>query len=85
MHYAPTYKTLEGENPRFYGGLGWNAFENVIIEMKPDLVVHGHSHKGKKFAWVDKVPVFNVSFPVNEKKIVIIDTDELKPGLTKFI
>ena len=68
MHYAPTYKTLEGENPMFYGSLGWNAFENVLIEMKPNLVIHGHSHKGKKFAWVDRVPVFNVSFPANEGK-----------------
>jgi Icc-related predicted phosphoesterase len=85
MHYAPTYKTLEGENPLFYGTLGWNAFENVIIEMRPNLVIHGHSHRGKKFAWVDTVPVFNVSFPANEKKIVIINTEELKPGLTKFV
>lgn len=84
MHYAPTYKTLEGENPRFYTSMGWNVYENVIIRQKPNLVLHGHSHRGTKSAWVDSVPVFNVSLSLNEK-IVIIDTDKLKPGLEKFV
>ena len=84
MHYAPTYKTLEGENPRFYSSMGWNVYENVIIRQKPNLVIHGHSHRGTKSAWVDSVPVYNVALPLNEK-IVIIDTDMLKPGLEKFV
>lgn len=84
MHYSPTYKTLEGENPNFYGNLGSQAYENVLINRKPDLVLHGHSHRGKKMVWVDTVPIFNVSFPVN-REIVIINTDELKPGLAKFV
>ena len=84
MHYAPTYKTLEGENPRFYSTMGWNVYENVIAQQKPDLVVHSHSHRGKKMAWVDTVPVFNVSLPLNQG-VVIIDTEKLKPGLAKFV
>ena len=83
-HYAPTYKTLEGENPRTYQSLGSKVWENLIIKYKPTLVIHGHSHRGSKFAWVDSVPVFNVAFPLN-KKIVIIDTEKLKPGLLKFV
>jgi hypothetical protein len=36
-------------------------------------------------AWVDSVPVFNVSLPVN-KEIVVIDTEkDLKPGIAKFV
>jgi hypothetical protein len=35
-------------------------------------------------AWVDSVPVFNVAFPVN-KEIVIINTADLRPGLTRYI
>jgi hypothetical protein len=35
-------------------------------------------------AWLDTVPIFNVAFPVN-REIVIIDTEELKPGITKFV
>ena len=84
MHYAPTYKTLEGENPNFFGSMGSRSYEEMLIRMKPDLVLHGHSHRGKKMAWIDSVPVFNVAFPFN-KEIVIIDTNELKPGLTRYI
>jgi Icc-related predicted phosphoesterase len=85
LHYSPTYKTLEGENPNFYSFLGSQLYENVIIKTKPSLVIHGHSHNGIKKAWVDTVPVFNVSLSVN-KEIVVIDTEEdLKPGLEKFV
>lgn len=84
MHYTPTYKTLEGENPRFYTSQGWNVYENILIRRKPDLVLHGHSHRGIKMAWVDSVPVFNACLLVNEK-ILVIDTDKLKPGLAKFV
>lgn len=83
-HYSPTYKTLEGENPLFYQNLGSIEFEKVILETKPNLVVHGHAHYGSKFAWVDKVPVFNVAFPLN-KSVVIIDTEKIRPGLQKFV
>ncbi len=83
-HYATTYKTLVGENSRVYGGLGSSMFESVLLNRKPTVAIHGHSHNGSKFAWVDHVPVFNVAFPLN-KEIVIIDTDKLKPGLAKFV
>jgi Icc-related predicted phosphoesterase len=84
MHYSPTYKTLEGENPRFFSTMGNNLYENIINARKPTLVVHGHSHHGTKHAWVDGTPVFNVNFSVN-REIVIIDTDKVKPGLEKFV
>jgi Icc-related predicted phosphoesterase len=84
MHYSPTYKTLEGENPRFFGNLGWDVYENVLIRQKPNLVVHGHSHHGIRQAWIDSVPVYNAAIQINNK-ILIIDTDHLKPGLTRFV
>lgn len=85
MHYAPTYKTLKGENPRAYGGLGSERFEKVILETRPDLVIHGHAHYGIPLAFVNSIPVFNVALPVNEK-IVEIDPDELpKSGIKKFV
>ena len=83
-HYSPTYKTLEGENPHVYPNLGSIEMEKVILETKPNLVIHGHAHHGTKFAWVDTVPVFNVAFPLN-KNLVLIDTEKIKPGLQKFI
>jgi Icc-related predicted phosphoesterase len=84
MHYAPTYKTLEGESPQFYGSIGSQHYEEVLMNRKPNLVLHGHSHRGKKMVWIDTVPIYNVSFPVN-REIVIINTDDLKPGLAKFV
>jgi len=85
IHYAPTYKILEGENPRIYPELGCNDYEKVLIEQKPDIVITGHSHNGKKQAWVDTVPVFNAALPLNQE-IVVIDTEkDLKPGLEKFL
>lgn len=85
IHYAPTYKILEGETPGIFPELGCKAYERVITEQKPDLVLTGHSHKGKKQAWIDTIPIFNVAFPLN-KEIVLIDTEkDLKPGLEKFL
>ena len=84
-HYSPTYKTLKGEDPRIYSGLGSKKFENVLIKTKTSFAIHGHAHYGIPLAFVDSIPVFNVAFEVN-KKIVEIDPDNLpKPGLYKFI
>jgi len=84
VHYAPTYKILEGENPIIYPELGCRRFEKVILERKPDLVITGHSHKGKKEVWLDTVPIINVALPLRNE-IVVIDTEKnLKPGLEKF-
>jgi Icc-related predicted phosphoesterase len=85
IHYAPTYKILQGENPNFYKNMGSMMYEPVLINRKPNLVITAHSHKGSKSAWVDTVPIFNVALPLN-KQIVVIDTDkDLKPGIAKFI
>lgn len=83
IHYAPSYKILKGEPDRSYSQMGTNAYEKVIKETKPDLVICGHAHRGIKNVWVNTTPIFNVAFPLN-KEIVNIDTEELKPGLEKF-
>ena len=84
-HYAPTYKTLEGENPRFYGSMGSKMYETMLTDIKPTVVFHGHSVRGKKMDWVDTVPVYNVAFAVN-REIVVVDTDkDLKAGITRFV
>jgi len=84
-HYAPTYKTLVGENPKIYSVLGSKKFESVLVKTKTTFAVHGHAHYGKALAFVDAIPVYNVSFEIN-RKIVEIDTDKLpKTGLHKFL
>ena len=84
MHYSPTFKTLEGENPRFFGTMGSRSYELVISNRKPTVVIHGHSLRGSRMAWIDTVPVFNVAFAVS-KAITVIDTENLKPGLSQFV
>ncbi len=84
-HYSPTYKTLKGEDPRVYGGLGSKKLEKVLIKTKPTFAVHGHAHYGIPLAFVDSIPVFNVCFTIN-RKLVEIDTENLpKPGLKKYV
>lgn len=83
IHYPPTYKMLSGEDPMGFPELACNAMEKVIIDNKPDLVLTGHAHKGKKEVWLDGVPVLNVGLFLNNG-IVTIDTEKLKPGLGKF-
>ena len=85
MHYAPTYKTLKGEDPRLYDVLGSRKYEKVLTETKPDFVIHGHAHYGIPLAFVDSIPVFNVAISIN-KKIVEINPEKLpKSGLHKFV
>jgi len=84
MHYSPTYKTLKGEDPRVYGGLGSKKYEKVLIDNRPSFVAHGHAHYGIPLAFVGPVPVFNVCFNIN-RKIVEIDPEKLpKGGLERF-
>jgi len=84
-HYAPTYKTLVGENPKIHSVLGSKKFEDVLVKTKTSFAIHGHAHYGTALAFVDSIPIFNVSFTVN-RKIVEIDTDNLpKTGLHKFV
>lgn len=84
-HYSPTYKTLKGENPPAYPGLGSKKLEKILVETKITFAMHGHAHYGIPLAFVDSIPVFNVALSVN-KKIVEINTDKLpKLGLMKFV
>lgn len=81
-HYAPTYRTMQGEDPRFYSYLGSNRFEEVILQNKPDLVIHGHIHHGITGVFIDSIPVWNVSLPSMEK---ITEITLNKNGKSKII
>lgn len=78
-HYAPTYLTLEGERPKAFPEMGSKAMEKVLLDRRPDLVVHAHAHSGsrhgllrEKQATLDSplgpaVPIWNVSLPLNRE------------------
>ena len=77
-HYPPTHATMGGEKEAWRTQLGSLRMEKVVLRRQPDLVVHGHVHKGVPFAELQagqstmesfgesrrRVPVYNVAFPV---------------------
>ncbi|MEM5792933.1 MAG: metallophosphoesterase [Candidatus Aenigmatarchaeota archaeon] len=84
IHYPPTYKILSGENPSYYPELACSSLERLIVETKVNLVITGHVHKGKKEVWINGTPVINVGLTLNNG-IVVIDTEKLKRGLSRFL
>lgn len=72
MHYSPTFETLIGEDRKIWPHLGHRGYEKVIREVKPDVVLHAHAHRGSKRAIIDGVEVLNVSLPL-WKRLVPLD------------
>ena len=85
-HYPPTHATMGDEKPSWRPQLGSLRLEAVVLRRKPDLVIHGHVHKGIPFAELragpstledfgdarQPVPVYNVAFPVT-RAVTTID------------
>ena len=78
-HYSPTYKTLEGEPKQIWGGLGDPRMENIILKTKVTFALHGHAHYGAPLAFVEKIPVFDVAYPIRAG-FTHIDTKRLPKG-----
>ncbi len=84
-HYPPTHATMGGEKEAWRTQLGSLRLEKVVLRRQPDLVVHGHVHKGIPFAELQggqstlesfgesrrRIPVYNVAFPVTRKVVTI--------------
>ncbi len=83
-HYAPTYRTLVGEGEGWWSQMASRKLEEVVLRRRPELVVHGHAHKGIPFAELRTgqatledfektrvIPVYNVAFPVREDVTVL--------------
>jgi Icc-related predicted phosphoesterase len=64
LHYAPTCETLVGEPEPIWAFLGTDRLAPPIAEHEPDLVLHGHAHRGTFEGAIGGVPVYNVSVPV---------------------
>jgi len=84
-HYAPTYKTLEGERENAWPEMGCMKMEEVIRARRPLLWIHGHAHKSVKLAvWIGATYVVNAALPAR-KSIVTIDLKELKSERLKRV
>ena len=76
-HYPPTLATMGAEKEEWRPELGSTKLEAVVYRRRPDVVIHGHVHKGIPFATLGSgqrtldgfgvsgaIPVFNVAYPV---------------------
>jgi Icc-related predicted phosphoesterase len=61
LHYAPTTTTLVGEPPVIWAFLGSDRMAAPIAAHRPELVLHGHGHRGTFEGSIGDVPVFNVA------------------------
>lgn len=63
LHYAPTVKTLEGEDPKIWPYLARREIEKYL-QNNSCIVIHGHAHNSnKRCVVIGKSIVLNVSFP----------------------
>jgi Icc-related predicted phosphoesterase len=64
LHYAPVPETLVGEPETIWAFLGSSRLGGPIGAHRPDLVLHGHAHRGTFAATLGPVPVRNVAVHV---------------------
>jgi uncharacterized protein len=81
LHYAPTTSTLEGEPRVIWAFLGTDRLAPAIGEHRPDVVLHGHAHRGTFAGEIGEVPVFNVAVQVMGRDFFVfeLDRNELRP------
>jgi len=61
-HYAPTWKTLEGESRRIWPYLGDPRVERVLKEEGVKIAIHGHVHKGRvAYVHTSSLVIYNVA------------------------
>ncbi len=71
-HYAPTLTTVRGEPEKAIPFMGSKHMEDVLKEVKPNIVVHAHAHNSKILeAELDYVKIYNVSLPARKGITVI--------------
>jgi Icc-related predicted phosphoesterase len=64
LHYSPIAETLQGEPRGIWSVLGNERLAIPLATHRPDLVLHGHAHKGRFEGSIDSIPVFNVAVHV---------------------
>ncbi len=67
MHYSPCLETCEGEDTKAFSWLGSRKFYSVVLELQPELVIHGHVHNSTRHeVRIGSSLVRNVSFPATK-------------------
>lgn len=70
-HYALTHHTIIGEPTHIWPEIYSPAMEKVVLEERPHIIIHGHAHRGKPFANVKGIRIYNVALPLNKRIIPI--------------
>ena len=80
-HYALSSATIVGEPRRVWPELYSRSMERLLAEARPDAAVHGHAHRGRPYALVGGVPVYNVALPLTRRLTRIVG----RMGLDSFL
>lgn len=75
LHYAPVSDTLVGEPESIWAFLGSSRLAAPLGAHRPDLVLHGHAHRGRFAAQIGPVPVRNVAVHVTGKDFELFDLE----------
>jgi Icc-related predicted phosphoesterase len=73
LHYAPVPETLVGEPEPIWAFLGSSRLAAPIGAHRPDLVLHGHAHRGSFATELGPVPVRNVAVHVIGKDFELFE------------
>lgn len=73
LHYAPVADTLVGEPESIWAFLGSGRLAGPIGMHRPDLVVHGHAHRGAAIGSIGSVPVHNVAVQVTGQDFALLE------------
>jgi uncharacterized protein len=73
LHYAPIPETLVGEPEPIWAFLGSSRLAAPIGAHRPDLVLHGHAHRGTFAGTLGPVPVRNVAVHVLGKDFEVFE------------
>ncbi|HSF61167.1 MAG TPA: metallophosphoesterase [Gaiellaceae bacterium] len=73
LHYAPIADTLVGEPESIWAFLGSGRLAAPIGMHRPDLVVHGHAHRGAAVGAIGAVPVHNVAVHVTGQDFALLE------------
>ena len=73
LHYAPIPETLVGEPETIWAFLGSSRLATPISAHRPDLVLHGHAHRGSFEGTLGPVPVRNVAVHVIGKDFELFE------------
>ena len=73
LHYSPIPETLVGEPETIWAFLGSSRLAAPIGAHRPDLVLHGHAHRGTFAGTLGPVPVRNVAVHVLGKDFELFD------------